>query len=75
MDNIFVGYYITTKVLKLACANKQRLIMAIDEWHHEEYSERKKSFPAALTSDSFKRSRRSDNSDDVSRIKFNACNT
>lgn len=46
--------------------------MAIGEWLHEEYKERKKSFPAALTRDSFKRSRRPDNSEDVSRIKFNA---
>lgn len=49
--------------------------MAIDEWLHEAYNERKKSFPAALTSDCFNRSRRSDNSDEVSRIKFKAWNT
>lgn len=56
----------------LACANKQRLIIAIDEWLHEAYSERKKSFPAALDNESFKRSRRPANSDEVSKIKFRA---
>lgn len=56
----------------LTCANKHRLIMAMDEWVHEAYSDKKKSFPAALTSDCFKRFRRSDSSEDVSKIKFKA---
>lgn len=46
--------------------------MAMDEWVHEAYSDKKKSFPAALTSDCFKRFRRSDSSEDVSKIKFKA---
>lgn len=54
-------------------ATKQRLIIAIGEWHHEAYKERNKSFPAALTNDCFRRSRRSDNSEDVSKIIFKAC--
>lgn len=54
-------------------ANKQRLIIAIGEWHHEAYKETYKSFPAGSTSDCFKRYRISDSSDDVSNIKFRAC--
>jgi hypothetical protein len=42
------------------------------EWHHEAYKETNKSFPAEFTRDCFKRSRSSDNSEDVSKIKFKA---
>jgi len=55
-------------------AKKHRLIMAIGEWHQEAYRESYRSFPAGVTSDCFKRSRISDNSDDVSKIKFKAWN-
>ena len=45
------------------------------EWHHEAYKARNKSFPAAFTKDFLSKSRRSDNSDEVSKIKFKACST
>lgn len=65
------GYHGNWKAL--TWANKQRLIIAIGEWHQEAYKERNKSFPAALTSDFFRRPRSSDNSEDVSKIIFKAC--
>lgn len=63
-----------TKHKALTWANKQRLIIAIGEWHHDAYKERNKFFPASLKRDFFNRSRRLANSDDVNRIKFKAWN-
>lgn len=53
-------------------ANKQRLIIAMGEWHHEVYKATKSSFPSRLTSEPFNRSLSFDNSGEVSKIKFNA---
>lgn len=47
-------------------------MIAIGEWHQEAYRAWNKSFPELLTRDFFNSSRSSDNSDDVSKIKFNA---
>ena len=47
-------------------------MIAIGEWHQEAYKAWNKSLPAQLTRDCFNSSRSSDNSDDVSKIKFKA---
>uniref|UniRef100_A0A7C9E8N2 Uncharacterized protein n=1 Tax=Opuntia streptacantha TaxID=393608 RepID=A0A7C9E8N2_OPUST len=47
-------------------------MIAVAQWHHEGYKASNKSFPAPSTRDCFNTTRSSDNSDDVSRIKFRA---
>jgi hypothetical protein len=71
---IKMRWFSMKKIKTLTCANKQRLIIAMGEWHHEAYKDTNKFLPAGSTSECFKRSRSSDNSEDVSKIKFNAWN-
>lgn len=54
------------------CASKHKLIVAIGEWHQEEYNDTNKSMPKDVTNEYFRRIRNPANSDDASKIKFNA---
>lgn len=58
---------------EITWASKQRLTVAMGEWHHEEYSATNKSRPAEFMRDCFKRALKSDSSCAVRRITFSAC--
>lgn len=60
-------------VCELTCASKQRLTVAIGEWHQEEYKATNRSRPAGAESEPFIIPLKSANSGAVSSIKLSAC--
>lgn len=61
------------RVWKLTCASKQRLTVAIGEWHQEVYKATNRSRPAGAESEPFIIPLKSANSGAVSNIKLSAC--
>jgi hypothetical protein len=54
-------------------ASKQRLTVAMGEWHQDAYKATNRSRPAEAVRDSFKRALKSASSGAVKSIKFRAC--
>lgn len=61
------------RVCEITCASKQRLTVAIGEWHQEVYKATNRSRPAGAESEPFIIPLKSANSGAVSSIKLSAC--